>query len=167
MVEIGRSMAGDAANEGNVCATVSTIPLVPRRDLREIRGPIEQLLSPEVYLGTNTEDYLHITLTDENPIIDAIGKLREVYPNIMRLDFEAGKEAETAAEEIVIEEKSPQELFEEFFFWQNGREMSEVQRAVVQGIWKQDIGVKESRKVETGVENDSANGKNMKGGERA
>lgn len=169
VVEIGRALSDDAADENETYvssvaagenetyASVSTIPLIPRRDLREIRGPIEQLLSPEVYLGTNTEDYLHITLTDENPIIDAIGKLREVYPNIMRLDFEAGKESEAAAEEIVIEEKSPQELFEEFFLWQNGREMSAAQRTVVENIWNVDIG----------VENSSDSGENMKGGERA
>lgn len=149
VVEIGRLMSGAAADEkAEIHVAVSTLSLIPRRDLREIRGPIDQLLSPDVYLNANTEDYLHITLTDENPILDAIGKLREVYPNIMRLDFEAGKEDDAAEEEIIIEEKSPQELFEEFFFLQNGREMNEEQRAVAEGIWNPDE-------------------KNLKGGERA
>lgn len=132
VVETG---ASDVAGEGKTQVSVSTIPLIPRRDLREIRGPMESLLSPEVYREANVEDYLHITLSDENPILDAIGKLREVYPNIMRLDFESGKEAEFTQEEILIEEKSPQELFREFFFCQTGKEMNREQRAVIDEIW--------------------------------
>lgn len=114
---------------------VRTVPLHARLDLREIRGPIARLLSPEVYREENVRDYLHVTLTDEHEVLDAIGRLREVYPNIMRLDFETrGAEALTE-EAILIEEKTPQELFEEFFERQNGHPMSEEQRALAAGIW--------------------------------
>ena len=114
---------------------VRTVPLHARLDLREIRGPIARLLSPEVYREVNVRDYLHVTLTDEHEVLDAIGRLREVYPNIMRLDFETrGAEALTE-EAILIEEKTPQELFEEFFERQNGHPMSEEQRALAAGIW--------------------------------
>ncbi len=130
IVETGR---GGLGCRPRVC--VRTVPLHARLDLREIRGPIARLLSPEVYRDADVRDYLHITLTDEHEVLDAIGRLREVYPNIMRLDFEAGGEDTPAEEAILIEEKSPQELFEEFFERQNGRPMSEEQRGLAAEIW--------------------------------
>lgn len=120
---------------------LETLPLIPRLDLREIRGPIAQLLSPEVYTQGNCEDYLHITLTDEKEILDAIGRLREVYPNIMRLDFARSSELEQgsdSAEEILPEEKDPMELFEEFFNRQNGQGLSEEQRVLITELWEKE-----------------------------
>lgn len=135
---------------------VSALPLFPLRDLREIRGPIDQLLSPEVYETANREDYLHVTLTDEKEILDAIGRLRDVYPNIMRLDFEGGcmgpKEEE---QEIYLEEKTPEELFAEFFLRQNGREMDEDQRQIVHRFWDGDSAVEnKKRQKQLGEEDD-------------
>lgn len=119
---------------GNI--SVDTLPLVPRLDLREIRGPIEQLLRPEVCQAANCQDYLHITLTDEKEILDAIGQLREVYPNIMRLDFERGKHVVMQEQEIQLQGQDPVELFAEFFQRQNGIPLSEEMQAVVARIWK-------------------------------
>lgn len=67
-------------NELQKKISVSTLPLVPRLDMREIRGPFETIMKKEIYDLENREDYLHITLTDQEGILDAIGKLREVYP---------------------------------------------------------------------------------------
>lgn len=116
---------------------VYTVPLVPRRDMREIRGPIEELLRPEVVSAADPEDYLHITLTDEGEVLDAMGRLRESYPNIMRLDFEAGESLAVEEEEILVEEKTPMALFEEFYLVQNGREMDEEQKKTAAGIWEE------------------------------
>jgi exonuclease SbcD len=119
-------------------AETTTIPLVPRLDLREIRGPIGQLLQKEVYEAANREDYLHITLTDREEILDAIGKLREVYPNIMRLDFENRSMEQSQDEpELRLDEKTPQELFEEFFLLQNGREMTDEQKELTGSLMKE------------------------------
>lgn len=114
---------------------IATIPLAPLHDMREIRGPIDQLLSPQVYESADRNDYLHVILTDQKEILDAIGRLRDVYPNIMRLDFEAGKQDVQAEEEIRLEEKTPEELFAEFFRRQNGFEMSGDQRELVNALW--------------------------------
>lgn len=115
---------------------ISTIPLVPLHDMREIRGPIDQLLSPEVYSAADQNDYLHVTLTDKREVLDAIGRLRDVYPNIMRLDFETGQSTEgIQEEEILLEEKSPQELFAEFFVRQNGFGMDAEQYQLVEEVW--------------------------------
>lgn len=124
---------------------ISQLPLIPRLDLREIRGPIDELLRPEVYESANALDYLHITLTDKDEVLDAIGRLRDVYPNIMRLDFaSAGEGAAAEHQEIQLEEKTPLELFAEFFALQNGYEMSEEQNRVIREIWEIEEDVKQT-----------------------
>ncbi len=35
--------------------------------------------------GRSTDDYLEVTLLDDGPTLDAIGKLREVYPNVLSI----------------------------------------------------------------------------------
>lgn len=124
--------------------TLKQIPLVPEKDLREIKGPLEELIKPEIYMAANKEDYLSVILTDEEGYIDPIGKLRTVYPNIMRLSFEnskTGKEQtyiRTTVEEIA--QKDPAELFEEFFLAQNDKAMSSDQKELMGTIFKQVLG---------------------------
>ena len=67
---------------------VRTVPIVPRHDLRELRGSYMELTARANYEGTAVDDYLHITLTDEEDIPDVIGKLRVIYPNLMKLDYD-------------------------------------------------------------------------------
>ena len=110
---------------------VKTVPLTPKRDLRELRGTYMELTAKASYAGTNTDDYVCITLTDEEDIPDAIGKLRVIYPNLMKLDYDnrrtrAGFQITGAAD---VEQKSPLELFGDFYELQNGQPMSEEQKA--------------------------------------
>ena len=51
--------------DGKGAVSLRTIPLTPRHDLRELRDTYEALMKKENYEGTATDDYLHITLTDE------------------------------------------------------------------------------------------------------
>ena len=121
---------------------VRTLPLIPRRDLRELRGRYMELTALSSYQGTATEDYLHITLTDEEDIPDAIGKLRVIYPNLMKLDYDNTRTRQsqsiTGAEEQA--RKSPLELFDELYEKQNNQPMSEEQRAfaerLIEEIWE-------------------------------
>lgn len=77
-----------------------------------------------------------MTLTDEGEVLDAIGRLRAVYPNIMRLDFARKESQELHEEELRLGEKSPQELFAEFFEKQYGTALTEEQRQMADGIWR-------------------------------
>ena len=120
---------------------IDTLPLVPRLDLREMKGPMEKILQKEVSASANPEDYLHITLTDQEEILDAIGKVREVYPNIMKLDFESfGQKSQEEEMEIQIDKKTPGELFAEFFFRQNGRDMNQKQEKTVEKLMNEIFG---------------------------
>ena len=70
---------------------IRTEELTPMRDLREIRGTWNQVTLKANYENTNTQDYMHVTLLDEEDIPDAAAKLRVIYPNLMKLDYEIGR----------------------------------------------------------------------------
>lgn len=121
---------------------VTARPLTPLRDLREIRGSYLEVTAKSFYEGRNREDYLHITLTDEEDVPDGAAKLRVIYPNLMRLDYDntrtRSRNLPEGAEEP--ETKSPLELFEEFYERQNNQPMTEEQirfsRALMETIWE-------------------------------
>ena len=115
---------------------IRTVSLTPLRDLRELKGTYEELANRKNYEGTSLEDYLHITLTDEEDIVDAVGKLRVIYPNLMKLDYDNRRTRAGAlmngGEEM--EQRSPLELLEEFYRQQNGQPMSDEQRAYIKEL---------------------------------
>ncbi len=120
---------------------ISSIPLVPRRDMREIKGPFEKITAPDVWEGTDIDDYIHVTLTDEVDVVDAIGKLRAIYPNLMRLDYD-NKRTQEQRDVITgpdMAQRSPLELFSEFFEKQNNQPMTPEQKdlvtTLIQDVW--------------------------------
>ncbi len=129
----------DLEEKGNV--RVRTRPLIPLHDMREIRGSYEEVVSRDFYRGTAVDDYLHITLTDEEDILDAMGKLRAIYPNIMRLDYDNRRTREGGQlPEKVQRAKSPLELLEELYALQNNQPMSGEQRdfsaRLIEELWE-------------------------------
>ncbi|MFR8169640.1 MAG: exonuclease SbcCD subunit D [Marvinbryantia sp.] len=120
--------------KGNI--EIRTIPLKPLRDMRKIRGTYLQVTEKSFYEGINTEDYLQITLTDEEDIPDGMQKLRIIYPNLMRLEYDNQRTRENRSVEAAeaVEQKSEAELFEEFFELQNNRPMSEQQQIFVKRL---------------------------------
>ena len=129
----------DIKEKGNI--DIREVMLTPKRDLREIKGSYEDITNRKNYEGTNVDDYVHIVLTDEEDVIDAIGKLRTIYPNIMKLSYDnkRTRENNVLTEEGAIEEKSPLELFEEFYTMQNNVSMSPWQtdyvKELIEEIW--------------------------------
>lgn len=126
--------------KGNI--QLRTIPLTPLRDMREIRGSYGQITAKSFYEDMNREDYLHITLTDEEDILDAIGKLRSIYPNIMKLDYDniRTRSAGTVSSIEHLEKKMPIDLFSELYKIQNNQDISPVQReyleALIDRVWE-------------------------------
>lgn len=109
---------------------VREIPLKPFRDMRKLKGTYMEITSLANYQDTNTEDYVQITLTDEEDIVDGMQKLRAIYPNLMRLEYDNRRTREN--QEIsgteTVEKKSELEYFQEFFELQNNQPMNEEQR---------------------------------------
>jgi exonuclease SbcD len=118
--------------------TVTALPFKPLRDMREIKGPLEQLLSVEVSSQGNREDYLRVILTDEDEIIDPMGKIRSIYPNVMALDFENSRTSiDVSGTPLGTEQHerlSPYDLFSEFFLEMSGGVMSVEQAQIVREL---------------------------------
>ena len=125
---------------------VDTIPLNPMRDMVEIKGKYDEIMLRDFYKNTTLQDdYVHITLIDEDDIPDAIGKLRTVYHNLMKLDYDnlrtRNMNSIDGAENV--EKKSPYEHFSEFYEKQNNQPMNDNQRdfmkKLIEEIWEGEI----------------------------
>lgn len=120
-------------------------PLTPRHDMRTICGAFAELTNKTFYDGTATDDYLHVTLTDEEDVAEAVGKLRVIYPNIMKLSYDNTR---TRTNRVIegaddVQRKSPLQLFEELYEQQNNQPMSDEQRAftqeLIEAIWEDNV----------------------------
>lgn len=125
----------DMGEKGDV--KVRLVPLEPVKELTQIRGNFDEVASSKYYAGTTLQDdYLKVVLTDEDDIPDAMGKLRMIYHNIVKMEYDNTRtrhRAEIEAEEDV-ESKSPIMLFGELFEQQNGQPMTEEQQAYIAGL---------------------------------
>lgn len=121
---------------------IRTVELKPLRDMRVIKGSFQDITTREYYEKTNTEDYLQITLTDEEEIPDAMAKLRMIYPNTMVIKYDNRRTRENRglSMQVDLEHKSPLALFDEFYESQNNQRMSEKQRefmsVLIESIWE-------------------------------
>lgn len=115
---------------------VRTEKLSPKRDLREIRGTYMELTDKSSYEGSSTDDYLSVTLTDEDDIPNAMNNLRMIYPNLMKLEYDNKRTRGNIQLEHInkLENKTPLQLFSEFYEKQNSRPVSEEQREFLQGM---------------------------------
>jgi len=119
------------------------IPLTPLRDMVEIKGSYNELMLKSFYENTSLPtDYVHITLTDEDDIPDVITKLRVIYKNIMKLDYDNQRTRKSSEINLInaVDSMSPLELFDTFYEIQNGNHLSDAQRAflenIIEGVWK-------------------------------
>ncbi len=121
--------------------SICTIPLHPLHDMREIRGTYDEVTARSFYAQFDRSDYLHVTLTDEEDIPDAMGKLRAVYPNLMKLDYDNLRTRGSAdfSQSVQTEQKTPAELLAEFYQSQNNQEINPQQAAfaaaLIEKIW--------------------------------
>lgn len=133
----------EAAEKGSL--DVREIPLVPERDMKIYKGKYKEITSPDFYGSINTEDYVFITLTDEEDIPDAAGKLRKIYPYMMQLTYDNSRTRSISVikSDIRNEKLPPVQLFEEFYELQCGRKMSgeqyEFAENLIKEIWEEEI----------------------------
>jgi exonuclease SbcD len=126
----------EIGNKGDIKLTY--LPLHPKRDMRIIKDNIDNLLSDEKYTGMNCEDYIQAIITDDEEVYDPMGRLRKVYPNILILERENARtrineDSRTSAAGDVAN-RTPLDLFEEFFKNQNNVELNDRQRKIVMEI---------------------------------
>lgn len=119
---------------------VRTVALTPLRELREIRGSYDELTARSFYEHTTyRSDYLHLILTDEQDVFDAMSRLRTIYPYLMTLDYDNARTRAAGGMSVPagMERRTPLELFEALYQRQNHRPMSEVQRAYIVQLMEQ------------------------------
>ena len=128
--------------EAEESITVRTVPLKPLHDLREIRGTYAELTAKAYWEQTETKDYLHIILSDDEDVPEAVGRLRAIYPNLMKLSYDNTR---TRSDCVIgtaenIQQKTPVQLFEELYTLQNNQPMNDVQRAYMlelfESVWE-------------------------------
>lgn len=131
----------ELAEKGDV--SYRTVDLIPQYDMVELKGTYEELTAKSFYENTTwQEDYTHLTLTDEEDIPDAIGKLRTVYHRLMKLDYDNRRTRSNAeiGGESEIDSKSPLELFKDFYSLQNNQPMSpeqtEFMKKLIEKTWE-------------------------------
>ena len=119
----------DLAADGKL--QIKTLPLVPKHDLRCLKGSFNQLMrqpAPEAL-----PSYLQITLTDPAPILDVKYRLEQVYPHILNLQYERLQPQAPADEAATSRQQlGPAELFKNFFAQTSGRELNTAEARLLQ-----------------------------------
>ena len=129
----------DFKEKGTV--NIETVELKPKRDLVEIKGKYNDIVEKSFYENLNKDDYFHITLTDEDEVFDVLNKLRVIYKNIMKLDYDnkRTKQSETLNISDDYERKAPIDWVSEFYENRNNQELNEEQenllKSLIEKIW--------------------------------
>lgn len=115
---------------------IETIPIKPIRDMRRIEGTYLELTDRSNYIDTKVDDYLHVVLKDEEDVPDALRKLRVIYPNILKLEYDnkRTRHRNSVIEKEAVRRKEPIEYIEELFSMQNNVEMTAEQLGVLRQI---------------------------------
>lgn len=116
---------------------IQKVLLPARRDMRRVIGKID-----EIERHTVNEDYVYVTLTDENPVLFPMEKIRAVYPNAMHVDRAPASKAmvskENAEQELATkQEMRPVELFNAFYEEVKGTSLSEEKQAHFANLYEQ------------------------------
>ena len=125
---------------------ITTRELQPLRDLKEIRGTYQELMARSFYQDTDLpESYLHITLTDEEDVPEALGRLRQVYPYIMKLSYDNTRTRlhQNPLEQHTELRTSPLDLFRKLYEAQNNQPMTQQQEEFLEkligSIWEEEV----------------------------
>ena len=120
---------------------IDLVELEPIRDMRIIKGPILKLLSKDVYSLGNRDDYINAIITDDDYVVNAIGKLRKVYKNVLKLEYSNNR---NLLDSNVInkvsndmKDKSPLDLFKDFYLEQNNIELDVKREKILSDVIKE------------------------------
>jgi len=126
--------------------SIDTVPLVPRRDMVELRGTYREVASLDFYRELDTDAYIRMTLTDEQDVPNAMDRLRSIYPNMMRLDYDNLRTrggGQAALDAAAAGQQTPLQVFAALYMRQNNAPMSPEQEHylsdLIERIWEEDL----------------------------
>jgi len=130
----------DVNEKGNI--NIEQVELKPLKDMRKIKGSIKELMDPKNYGQANTLDYIQAILTDEMELVDPIGTLRSVYPNVMQIILEKNLTQSKGDQKNYVERKNKSaiELFDEFYTNVTSREFDEERKQIMVEIMEEVVG---------------------------
>lgn len=110
------------------------LPLNPIHEMKKLSCSLAELRQGQTLKAVAADAYVHVTLTDEEEIIDAISKVRDVYPYVMLLDFDNKRSQENLNAHSLtgedLKEKTKLELFQDFYKNQNNCAMTEQEETI-------------------------------------
>lgn len=111
---------------------IELLPLKPLREVRHLRGTRAQLLNPDNILSQ--DDYIYVTLTEEEILNDAMGIFQQYYPNTVRIDYDNSHTREIEQIDLsgISEQRSFEELVRDFYYQIYGCEISSEEMALMQ-----------------------------------
>lgn len=127
------------ADEKNL--KIEKIPLKPLRDMIQLKGNLAQIEGSYKTLDV-CEDYVRVILTEEDDIA-ALNKLREIFPNLMKLEYDNNRTRESRNYEISVDDikRNPVDMFSELYSIQMGESLSEKQteyiNTMAEKIWEE------------------------------
>lgn len=133
----------DIDEKGNV--EITEIPVEPIRQVKAYKGSYEKLTDKSFYGNINTEDYIYITLTDEEDIPDGARKLKKIYPNLLQLFYDNSRTRTTTVirSDVRNEKLPPTEIFSEFYESRRNHKMTDEQRKfieqLIKSVWEEEI----------------------------
>lgn len=120
--------------KGNV--SIDLVPLVPIRDMIVIKGSLDELLSEEFYCKIDVNSYVNAIITDNDYVMDAIGKVRSVYKNVLKIEYDNKRNnvCEVNFKKENLKKLSEIDLFCNFYYKQNNIELSDEKLKIVNDI---------------------------------
>ena len=120
--------------DANGQANIQNLPLKPLHDVRTLEGTLADI----VEMGRqdpNAHDYVLVKLADTHAVLDPVGKIREVYPNVLQLEkpglYRAEGEVQAPGQALKRDEY---DLFCDFFEQVAGQALSEPQKQAVKAV---------------------------------
>ena len=121
---------------------VETIPLEPLYDMAELKGTFDEVTSSDcIGRKEHKNDYVHIILTDEEDVPNAMGRLRNYYNKLLWLSYDNKR---TSQEQLVeadenADKKDPLDVFADFYEQRNNKPMTQEQtkymKSLIDKIW--------------------------------
>ena len=113
-------------------ASYRKIPLTPLRDLRLIQGTIEELCDPKL----SSDDYVFAQIISHGPVLNAMSRLREVYPHTLGLSFQQFIPSQSALPQRDLASLPPEKLFSRFYQSTMEQELTDTDQVLIQEVFR-------------------------------
>lgn len=111
---------------------IELVPLKPKRDVIHIQGKLKEILkNPE-----SAENYMYITLTDEELVNNVMNIVQGVYPYTIKIDYDNSHTRAIEQDSIsgLIENKSFTDIIKDFYNQIYGYDISEEEMRIMREV---------------------------------